>query len=102
MALIKDVFNETFPQLAEQLKEIGITHTPQLVERFKSNGKFLNELLDYDLKDNEKIRSIAEEAPTETSILEDEIEENMGKAVIGGFGFMIFIIIVGVWYIFFG
>ena len=57
---IDEVFNEKYPQLAKQLEELGITDTDKLVERFQSNGKYLNEVLEYDLKDNEKIRSIAE------------------------------------------
>ena len=60
MAKIDEVFNEKYPQLAKQLEELGITDTDKLVERFQSNGKYLNEVLEYDLKDNEKIRSIAE------------------------------------------
>ena len=63
MPKIDEVFKETYPQLAEQLEELGINSTIQLKERFESNGKYLNEVLDYDLKDNEKIRSIAEDPP---------------------------------------
>jgi hypothetical protein len=60
MSDLNNVFKETFPQLAEQLKEYGVKSTAQLKQRFESNDKYLIELLDYDLKDNEKIRSMAE------------------------------------------
>lgn len=59
MSEIKNVFKDTYPQLAEQLEEYEIYSTAQLKQRFESNDKYLIELLDYDLKDNEKIRSMA-------------------------------------------
>ena len=109
MAKIDEVFNEKYPQLAKQLEELGITDTDKLVERFQSNGKYLNEVLEYDLKDNEKIRSIAEEAPTEAPIREidiasfdDEIEDVKGKTLIGIFWFVLFTIVVCFLYILFG
>ncbi len=66
MASIIEVFDEKYPELSKQLDELGVKDTETLVERFKSNGKYLNEVLDYDLKDNEKIRSIAESFKGET------------------------------------
>lgn len=74
MALIKDVFNETYPQLAEQLDELGITDTDELEERFKTNGSYLVDTLDYDLKDNEKIRS------TNQKVVEKEFDEFSSKS----------------------
>lgn len=68
MANISKVFNEKYPELSKQLDELGVKDTETLVGRFKSNGKYLNEVLDYDLKDNEKIRSIAEEVSEEVVI----------------------------------
>lgn len=63
MDTIEEIFKDTYPKLAKQLEELGIKTTTQLKERFESNGKYVSEVLDYDLKDNEKIRSIAE-SPT--------------------------------------
>ena len=72
MASISEVFDEMYPELSKQLDELGVKATDTLVERFKSNGKYLNEVLDYDLKDNEKIRSIAE-------VNSDKATENVQK-----------------------
>jgi len=65
---INEVFSEDYPQLAEQLEELSVTDTAKLLKRFKSNGKYLNEVLDYDLKDNEKIRSIVENTEKRTPL----------------------------------
>lgn len=61
MDTIEEIFKDTYPKLAKQLEELGIKTTTQLKERFESNGKYVSEVLDYDLKDNEKIRSIFDE-----------------------------------------
>jgi len=63
MYTIEEAYKDTYPKLAKQLEELGIKTTTQLKKRFESNGKYVSEVLDYDLKDNEKIRSIAE-SPT--------------------------------------
>ena len=88
MALIKDVFNETYPQLVNQLKELGINSTIQLKERFESNSKYLTEELGYDFEDNEKIRSIAEVPP--------ELEVGNGRMI--GFILSALIVIGGLLY----
>ena len=62
MPKIDEVFKETYPQLAEQLEELGISYTSDLGKRFESNGKYLSEVLEYDLKDYEKIRTMSEDA----------------------------------------
>jgi hypothetical protein len=77
MASISEVFDEKYPELSKQLDELGVKDTETLVERFKSNGKYLNEVLDYDLKDNEKIRSSAEEESDE--VVQKEVSDNLIK-----------------------
>ena len=59
---VDKVFKEAYPQLVEQLEELGITEVQQLIDRFNINGKYLVETLDYELKDNEKIHSMAKDA----------------------------------------
>ncbi len=99
---IDEVFNEKYPQLAKQLEELGITDTDKLVERFQSNGKYLNEVLEYDLKDNEKIRSIAEsnspiKDKSQTVIINKKDEETDWK----GLGIGIVIMLILAWFFLF-
>ena len=95
MASISEVFNEEYPELSKQLDELGVKDTETLVDRFKSNGKYLNEVLDYDLKDNEKIRSIAEnnlsrKEESQKVIINKKDEETDWKGMI--IAFIIFVL----------
>jgi hypothetical protein len=77
---ISDVYADKYPELSGKLNELGITEVRQLLERFKANSKYLNETLEYEMKDNEIIFSMAQNA-----VDSDIKTENYGRLAVAAF-----------------
>ena len=55
---IEDCLGVKYPDLPKQLEEMGVNNSSGLYYKFSQNKKYVHEVLDYSMKDNELIYQV--------------------------------------------
>ena len=95
---IKDIFDNQYSELPDLLEENGITTLEMLNQKvFNENGTYFVDILDYDIKDNERIKNILRMENTEDvleSFVLSSVESRFGSEILKPIIFLSIVIIL--------